>query len=410
MYLGIDFGTSNSAMAVSDGTGAESVRFADGKVLQRTVIFAPHGGPPLVYGNEGIERYYGTDMEGRLMQSLKSYLPSSLDYVQLVGARVRLEDLVTLFLRYLRDAAREATGETFDRAVLGRPVVFSADPEKDARAAARLRAAALAAGFRAIAFQYEPIAAALAYERTVTTDEIVLVGDLGGGTSDFAVVRVGPGRGLRDRAKDVLAVGGVPVAGNAFDSAVMREVLLPWFGKGALFSLAAELPSTDWSPSLLQEVVDLWHIPMLKDRQTEDYLTRMRARVSDPVAVGRLHDLIFKDLGFYLAQEIEATKIALSTETEARLRFRDIDLALTRAEFERVTTGPREAIRVAMEDALARAGLAPGDVSRVFLTGGTSQIPSVRRVFEERFARVEAGDVFTSVAQGLALSWPLLET
>ncbi len=417
MYLGIDFGTTNSAMAVSDGTTVRDVVFADGKTLQKTLFFFPEGDARnLQIGNSAAEAYEDSGADGRLVQSIKRHLAGSLDQLSFGNTTCSLVDLVALFLRFLRKEARTSTGINFEKVILGRPVRFDLDDEKDQRAARRLEQAAYQAGFQKVVFQLEPIAAALAYEQGVDHEHLVLVGDFGGGTSDFAIVRVGPRRGLQDRSKDVLSVSGVPLAGDALDRVIMKTQLLTLFGEHATYSLSPGLPQQPWTPSLLGQICDLHHLAILRNRQNEDYLRRMLVRVSDRTCVERVRDLIFHDLGFSLAREIERVKIGLSKDTTVQLRFHEASInikrQITRSAFEAGAQSIVDKIADAVDQALKDARVKEKDIRRVFLTGGTSQVPMIRRVFTERFGMqaVKDGNVFSSVAQGMALSWPLLET
>jgi hypothetical chaperone protein len=367
-------------------------------------------------GNAAAQAYFKNQVLGRMIQSVKSHLASRLDELTLSGIRIRIEELVALFLREIRraSAAFGLPVEALDRVVLGRPVRFHLEPEADARAEARLLTAARLAGFKAVAFQYEPVAAALDYERRTSREELVLVGDLGGGTSDFAVVRVGPGRGLHDRARDVIATSGVPLAGNALDQDVMRGHVLDHFGGSATERMVADgREEVPWRPNILQSIVELPRIPLLRTRRNDDYLRRVEPRVTPLIVVTRIHDLIFRGLGFSLADTIEAAKIALSSEATTRIRFTaasiDVDADIDQPAYAATTRATVDRITASLDEVLERAGVSPGEISRVFLTGGTSQVPTIRKEFDDRFGvdRIVAGDLFTSVAYGLARSWPL---
>lgn len=419
LCLGLDFGTSNSVATLwMDG----ELRPVD--PLQRSLFFIPDetfdGNAPgtrVLLGNDAATAYFQHRVSGRLIQSIKSHLASNVDELSIAGSRVGIEALLGRFLSFLRERAAAVAGvpvERLDRVVLGRPVRFHLDPAADARAERRLLRAAALAGFDAVAFQLEPVAAALDYELVTTAEELVLVGDLGGGTSDFALVRVGPGRGLHDRGRDVLATSGVPLAGNALDREVVRRRILDHFGARATMArFHADGEPLPWHPSLLAEVVDLPRVPLLRTRGNEEYLRRVAPLIDPRIAVTRLHDLIFKGLGFSLAEAVEAAKVALSDAEATRLVYReesiDLDFPLDRPEWDTLTRPVVDRITGALDEVLAAGGVRPGDVSRVFLTGGTSQVPALRHAFDSRFGaeRVFVGEVFTSVATGLARSWPL---
>ncbi len=419
LCLGIDFGTSSSAVAAWVDGEVRALRIA-GAPLQRTLFFLPddsHERGAIVLGNAAATAYSRDRVPGRMIQSVKAHLPSSIDELLLGGARVAIEALIGFFLRFLREEAAIELGvpvEALSHVVLGRPVRFHVDPVADARAERRLLRAARLAGFTAVAFQFEPVAAALDHERTVPEDELVVVGDLGGGTSDFAVVRVGPGRGLHDRGRDVLATSGIPLAGNALDRDVLRRHVLAHFGGDATYRrvLSDQGGTTPWRPHLLDSIVDLPRAPLLRSRRNEEYLRRMEPLVEPKIVLNRLHDLIFGGLSFPVAEAVERAKIALTDTPETRIRFAEetiqLDAPLSRTAFEETTADTVQRIVATLDEALQRAGVRADQVSRAFLTGGTSQVPALRRVFEQRFGgRVVVGSLYTSVATGLARSWPL---
>ncbi|MEN8159588.1 MAG: Hsp70 family protein, partial [Myxococcota bacterium] len=295
-------------------------------------------------------------------------------------------------------------------AVVGRPVRFvSATSEEDeALALTRLRASLTNAGFRRVRFEHEPIGAARHYERGLERDELLLIGDFGGGTSDFSLLRVGPGRKRGSGAEAILGNDGVDVAGDAFDGKIIRHCVAPLLGRGAEFVsfFGRTLPVPDW----LYAHLERWHhVSMLKSRRTMQLLLDLRREATEPERLDRLLRVVENDLGFVLHRATEQTKRALSGAETARFRVVHdvlaIDAEVTRADFETWIAPELSAIAGCVDGLLARAGIEAGAVDRVFLTGGSSQVPAVRRIFEERFPgeRIRSGDEFTSVASGLAL-------
>jgi len=234
---GIDFGTSNSSVTIWDVEKRSLVRDPRIEGVESSFMYFPYTlrkDPPLI-GDAAKLRYVQDEMRGRFFQAIKTILPNRTFEQTIVNNDVYLlEDLIAFFLRYLKTKADLVTKQDVKRVVMGRPAVFSTDPAEDQMAQDRLKRAAELAGFEEIHFQYEPIAAAFAYEARIKSPERVLVGDFGGGTSDFTVVQLDPRRqGLVDRASDILATGGLPVAGNKYDTATMWHKLTPLFGRGA---------------------------------------------------------------------------------------------------------------------------------------------------------------------------------
>ena len=372
----------------------------------RSVLFFPEEGREIFAGAPAIEEYLQRSL-GRFIQSVKTWLPSAtFKSTQIRGRNYGLEDLVAVLLRRIREAAEAQTGGAIERVVLGRPARFSSDPDADARAERRLIAAAEAAGFTEIRLLIEPIAAALAYEATLSKDELVLVADFGAGTSDLTLMRVGPTRrGAADRRGDVVASGGVAIGGDRFDAEIMRHKLLPRFGAGSTYDVMGKRMTM---PMAILGKLCAWHeMSFIKERGTMQLLEQMLYTSDRAPAVEALIDLVEENLGFRLFRAIEAAKIELSTRPSARIRFDEarvqIDELLTLAEFERASASLLAALDEAVVELLARAGTLADSIDAVFLTGGSSQIPAVRALFVARFGeeRLRSADAFASVAEGL---------
>ncbi len=427
-FVGLDFGTTNSSLAVRKPGEREPTltRFADGRggttSTFRSVLYfeEDHVNGRLelrsLAGPEAIERYRAQATGNtRLIQSLKSYLASSLFTSTAVFGRPHtLEDLVTQILRGIRRGAVDALGPVdapVRGAVVGRPVRFAnADGEADeALALKRLTEALSRAGFEEVRFEYEPVGAACFYESTIDHDELVLIGDFGGGTSDFCLMRVGPGmRAVESRAR-IVGTEGVGLAGDAFDSEIVNAVVSPKLGMGSEYKSFLDgkvMPVPPWIYAKLRR----WHhLSFLKSRDTMRFLDDVRAQSLAPERIEALLHLIDYDLGYQLYRAVEGTKVSLSSKGEVTLEFVDppIDLRerVLRAEFERWIGASLDAIRACIDRLLAKTGVAPADVDRVFLTGGSSMVPAVRSVFASRFGneKLRGGNELTSVAQGLAL-------
>jgi hypothetical chaperone protein len=416
--LGLDFGTTNSALAWSDGAGAPRLaRFVgpDGATPTfRSLLYfdrEDERGPVEVHaGPAALVAYLEREVHrGRLIQSMKSFLASRLfSATEIFGRSWRLEQLVGTLLGRLREEAEAELGTPVRSAVVGRPVRFvgAASEADDALALSRLRAGLVNAGFRDVRFEYEPIGAARHYERGLAHDELLLIGDFGGGTSDFSLLRVGPGRA--GGAGSILGNDGVDVAGDAFDGRIIRHCVSPLLGRGAEFVsfFGRRLPVPEW----LYAHLERWHhVSMLKSRRTLQLLLDLRREAVEPALLDRLLRVVENDLGFVLHRATEETKRALSGGDAARFRIAhdllEVDAEVRRADFEAWIAPELAAIAGCVDGLLARSGVAPAAVDRVFLTGGSSLVPAVRRIFAERFGaeRIRAGDEFTSVASGLAL-------
>lgn len=426
--LGLDFGTTNSAVARAERGGAPRLaRFAlDGRdtaTFRSVLYFSPEraafGHPPAALaGPEALMAYRaaGGGAGGRFMQSLKSFLASRLfDGTYVYGWKFSLEQLVALMLGQLRTAAITQLGSDGDAVLIGRPVHFvvdaagDVDPERDAAALARLTSAAQLAGFRRVAFAYEPVAAAYEYERGLDHDELVLIGDFGGGTSDFCLVRLGPGaRRAGDRAETILAVDGVPLAGNAFDARLVRAVVSPELGLGGKRRSEGGqlLPIPSWIYSRLERWEDL---SLLATPETLDTLGRLARQAVEPGRIANLIDLVRHDLGYALYQEVERSKLGLSQAEQVAFAFDQLPdalaAAIARRDFEAWIAADLLRIAACVDRLLRRCGLPPAAVDRVFLTGGSSLVPSVRAIFAARFGadQVRGGDELVTVARGLAL-------
>lgn len=426
--LGLDFGTTNSAVARAEPGGAARLATFDldgcrTATFRSVLYFSPERAtygqvPPALTGPEALTAYRqaGGGAGGRFMQSLKSFLASRLfEGTYVFGWKFTLEALVALMLRDLRAAAMAQLGAAGDAVLIGRPVHFvvdaagEVDPDRDAAALGRLTAAAELAGFRRIAFAYEPVAAAYEYERSLDHDELVLIGDFGGGTSDFCLVHLGPGaRRAGDRAETILAVDGVPLAGNAFDARLVRAVVSPALGLGSKrrSERGQELLIPSWIYSRLERWEDL---SLLATPETLDTLRRLARQAVEPERLESLIYLVRHDLGYALYQEVERSKLALSDAAQVVFRFDELpdtlEAAITRAAFESWIDVDLMRIAACVDRLLLRCGVPPSAVDRVFLTGGSSLVPSVRAIFAERFGpeRVRGGDELITVARGLAL-------
>jgi hypothetical chaperone protein len=420
-YCAIDFGTSNSAVAVPGGAAMRLIELEPGFRTMPTAVFYPGEGggrgratpAPCEFGRAAIAAYVD-GIDGRLMRSMKSILGSSLveQTTDVGGGRgVRFLDIVATYLRHLKQCAEAATGAPVDRAVVGRPVYFvDDDAERDAQAEAALRGAAAGAGFREIVFQYEPIAAAFDHEQAVAREEKVLVADIGGGTSDFSLVRVGPARkGRVDRKDDILANHGVHVAGTDFDRRIELASILPLLGYGG------DGPSIDGAPprevpSAVYFDLATWHlINTVYNPQRVVELRGMRSFYADAAQHRRLMTVVTEHYGHDLVARAEAAKIAVAGGGRSTIDLDHVEAglasALDDAEAARALDADLERIVAAARTTVAQAGLAAARVDTLYLTGGSTGLDTLSERLRTAFpgARLVRGDRFASVATGLAL-------
>lgn len=405
---GIDFGTSNSSIGVCDAGGPRLLPIQQGATSVPTALFFSLDDNSTTFGHEALERYFARE-SGRYLRAIKSVLGTSLfeETTQAKRRRYTFGEIIAAFLRFLRTSAGDSLGAPPTSVVLGRPAFFVDDnPEADAAAQRQLEAAARTAGFENIAFQFEPIAAALDYEQSVRTEEIALVADIGGGTSDFSVVRVSPERARAgDRRQDILGFTGVHIGGTDFDRQLSVASVMPALGLGSPLRRKG-LDAPAWY------FLDLatWHrIGFLYDQKV---LTQVRGVLRDsaqPQKIERLLRVLENRKGHELLAAVEAAKIELSNADLAKLDLDDsvggLSKTITRAELDKAIAHDLQRIRSRIGEVLRLAGLTPEAVSAVFLTGGATRMPSVRNAIAAAVpaARLTAGDAFGSVATGLAL-------
>ncbi|MFX1680312.1 Hsp70 family protein [Mitsuaria sp. CC2] len=423
-FCAIDFGTSNSAVAVPDAGRPGAMRLVPlegDKVTMPTAVFyfaeGRHDadGPPRAFGRAAMSAYVeGTD--GRLMRSMKSILGSSLiDQVTDVGGGrgVKYIDMLSGYLKRLRKqaGASDAGGHEPRRVVLGRPVYFvDGEPERDAAAQASLAAAARAVGFEDVHFQFEPIAAAFDFEQQADREQLVLVADIGGGTSDFSIVRVGPDRVKRlDRRDDILASHGVHIAGTDFDRHIELTGILREFGYRAL-GPAKPGQTPREVPSGVYFDLATWHlINTCYSPQRVLELRNMKGFYGDPRHHQRLMTVLDERLGHELANRAEDAKIEVAGGGDCVIDLQLIESGLTVPLSETVALdalrGDIERIAQAGRETVERAGLKPSDIDALYFTGGSTGLTVLadRIAADYPDAKTVRGDRFASVATGLGL-------
>jgi hypothetical chaperone protein len=423
--FGIDFGTSNSALSVNID-GRVSLLDVDrenpiSNSLKSILYFLKEEGQTRSYvGYEGVRAYIENQADGRYMQSIKTFLPdTAFEKTHIYGRSYTLEDLIALFFKTMKQRGEEIIQQDVVDVVLGRPVIFSRDRKKDEIAQDRLTRAAQIAGFKNISFQLEPIAAALAYENNLEagTEQIVLVGDFGAGSSDFTLYKAGNNKGLTTaREQDVLSVGGVYIGGDVFDSEIMREKVAIHYGKNVQAKSMWSDNLFGLSPLVIRKLMQ-WHlIPQLRLPRTLDNIKelKVRAKFRDKKLLENLENLIHANYGYLLFRSIERTKCELSEKQHSHISFKEYDICidelLSREEFEGFIKDKVAALNACIDSTLAKASLSCSDIDVVFLTGGSSYIPLIREIFETRIGKdkIRSADAFTSVAYGLGLQGNLM--
>lgn len=434
LKIGLDFGTSNSGVAIYDGHKVKLLPIDRQNVLPevvKTVLYITRDAQFYI-GQEAIAQYYrhnvnrqrrfvkkwageidviGADMHfvrdvyvlvdelkpGRLMQYLKTALrKEGFEGTQVFERFYRPGDLVQTYLGLLKRRAEELLGEKIEAVTLGRPVKFSENPARDRAAEQTLRAAALEAGFRQVDFELEPIAAALDYEQSLSGPQNVLIFDFGGGTLDLAVMRLGGGQ------RHVYASGGVDVAGSDFDRAIIEKRMLAHFGLGSVIHQPEIL-------EMIHAIPDWMALPELATPLNRNTLDKaIRAGLS-PARLKALQALIYNDLAFTFYNRVEAAKIALSAEGVTSISLDDCGVALwelyTRHQFETDIFDYVGQVEKVLLETLSAAGLEPGQIDAVVKTGGSSNIPLFTALLERLFGaeKVKASNAFSSVAAGLAI-------
>jgi len=405
---GIDFGTSNSSVGIVRDGKAVLMPLQDGATAVPTALFFSFEDDTTTFGRDAMARYRSSE-SGRLLRSIKTLLGTSLfdEMTQVRRRRYHFSEIVASFLGFLRTSAGANPDEPLDQVVLGRPAFFVDNNDAaDRTAEAQLEAAARAAGFRSIAFQFEPIAAALDYEQTTSREELALVADIGGGTSDFSLVRVGPDRARKaDRRDDVLGYNGVRVGGTDFDRQLSLATLMPFLGRNSrLKSKGLEVPSWYYAD------LGTWHrVNGLYERKVVTEIRGLLREATEPEKIERLLGVLEQRKGHDLLARVEAAKIDLSAGPQTRINLSDVidtlNLEVQRTDFVTSISDGLARIENRVAALLKDCGVAAADVGTVFITGGSSGIPAVREAITGGLpgTRVITGDAFGSVATGLAL-------
>tara|TARA_R110001599_G_scaffold171353_1_gene362305 strand:+ start:325889 stop:327139 length:1251 start_codon:yes stop_codon:yes gene_type:complete len=404
---GVDFGTSNSTVGWSRPGSSALLQLEDDKTTLPSVIFFNADEEQVYYGRAALDNYL-QGYEGRLMRSLKSLLGTALidDQTEVMGKVLPFKMLLAQFIGELKRRAEVSAGREFNTAVFGRPVFFvDGDEDADFAAEDTLYEIAQSVGFKEIDFQYEPIAAAFDYESQIDKEELVLIADIGGGTSDFSLVRLSPQQAkLTDRRSDILATGGIHIGGTDFDKYLSLHSIMPLLGLGSLLNNNSEMPSSYYFN------LATWHtINLAYTQKTALQIKDIYRDAKEKDKLDSLLHLIENRNGHWLAMKSEEGKIALSAHTQTALLLDRLSpnqtVQLQRDEFEDAIDKMVGSIEVTVSKLLLDAGIMAEQVDTVFFTGGSSGVHLLR----ERIAallpsarRVE-GDLFGSIGAGLAL-------
>jgi hypothetical chaperone protein len=407
---GIDFGTSNSTVACASGSDGGAVQLlaleADKLNLPSAVFFHAED-EDVSYGRAAL-RDYLAGYDGRLMRSLKSLLGTSMidEQTNVAGRPLAFRDLLAQFIGELKRRAEQSAGREFACGVLGRPVFFVDDDDQaDRQAQNTLADIARSVGLKDLVFQYEPIAAAFAYEAQVAREELVLVVDIGGGTSDFALVRLGPGRASRaDRRDDILASAGVHIGGTDFDKYLSLATVMPLLGLGSQLKSGLDMPSAQYFN------LATWHtINLAYSKRSTVQIDDMHREAREKNKLVRLQRLVAERDGHWLAMQVEEAKISLSDMPAVAMGLGRIapgeTRLLQRSELDTAIGGLVNRVAASVEALLGDAGILANDVDTVFFTGGASSVLLLRQqiaMLLPQARRVE-GDLLGSIGTGLAL-------
>jgi len=415
---GIDFGTTNSALAIYDEDKKEIVS----TIIIPSLIYFPENVDvsnqrKYVIGEMAISAYLNDGMKGRFIKSIKQILSrSSFTETRIQNKRYNASDLVSLILIELKERADQIIGQDCKKAVIGRPVFFDDDDtQKDTLAQTRLNKAAQMAGFTEVRFQFEPIGAAFAYEKTLTKKENVLVADLGGGTTDFTYLVLDPSKvGSQDRKNDMMATGGIYIGGDSFDSAFMWERGTPHFGKNTLYEATPgkvlNVPKSLFANICSWDKMNFFNgLRIKKDMEDYYYYSNNDKKFKNLIT------LVDHNLGYSLFQSIEKTKISLSSKDTATFQYSNMDIEIdenvSASEYQYIIDKDIKRIADYLEDFMLRNNIDSNHIDSLFLTGGTSMVAAVQNLFKTKFPHLtlNAGDNFKSVAKGLAYSGYLFE-
>lgn len=407
---GIDFGTSNSSAAITNGNTPRMVDVENGRNTIPTALYFPEKSSEVFYGRTAQQKYVDSETGGRFMRSMKRILGTPLmdSSTQINGHMVKFDDIIGAFVSYMKQKIDASANENVESVVMGRPVHFrDNDPAADDKAQQELERIARKAGFKNVCFQYEPIAAAFAHEQKINSEKLACVIDIGGGTSDFTVIRLSPeNRNKADRTKDVLANTGVRIGGNDFDKNLSLNAFMPVLGMGTDYKVYGKVLSI---PNSIYINLSTWNqVNDVYNYKTLNLVKGYQTWALEPEKLARLYQVVQNRLGHINLNYVEKAKIALSKDlsVENVLDFLSDkpSVQITREEFNNSISNDVEKIEKFLSECILQAGVKNEDIDLVILTGGSTEVPRVSEIATKFFpnAEVSAGDKLSSVGMGLA--------
>ncbi|EQC45039.1 DnaK domain protein [Bacteriovorax sp. BSW11_IV] len=408
-FYAIDFGTSNSLLAHIDASGVSKLipMDHDGDVMLKSLIFTPTL-REWYFGKHAIEMREENDGEGRFFRSIKKFLAeSNFKGTEVHGQMMPIEKLVSTFLKHMKKQADKATGKDIKNVVLGRPARYSLDDEKDKLAEQRMMAAAKLAGFDEILFCPEPLAAGLSIAKS-ETEELVMIADFGGGTSDFTILKV---HNRNYSTDDVMGMSGVFLAGDALDGRMMKEFISPHFGSRIEYRIPFNDGLLKFPKKLMNILCSPAHISVLRERETWDFLKEIQTySVNEEYKrqLSQLFILVEEQLAYPIYREIEKTKIDLSSTPVGHFQFLHpgikIHEDISEGDYKESISEVVAKIKDSMLESFTQNDLEPKDIQRVYITGGTGQSPYIQEMLRNVFGanKISGGEVFQSVISGLA--------
>ncbi len=413
IHLVIDFGTTNSLVAYADSKGAhEPIHIpgqTEGTPVVRSLLYFQEDHEP-VFGIEAQRLFVANNYEGRLLRSVKKFLAQeSFKGTQIGQKFYRVEDILGAFLKYLKTGAEKVLEKSVDQVVLGRPARFSPSEKGDQLAHDRLLKAAQFAGFKEIDFLQEPLAAAQNYKKQLNGEKLVAVVDLGGGTSDFTIIKLS---GKTFKAEDVLAVNGINIAGDVLDGSIMKNLVAPEFGSEVTYKLPMSDNILQMPPLVKDKLLSPPDIAFLKASDIQDFIDSIERSLTDEreqKKLDRLRVLVEDNLGFDLFERIEKSKVDVCVNNQAQFQFDYPELEMKKdyalSQFEDWSKNKVDQIFACFDETFRMAGVSNSDIEEVCITGGTSQVP----IFKKRLSQLFAEDVlntnehFQSVTRGIAV-------
>jgi hypothetical chaperone protein len=408
-FCGIDFGTSNSTIGICDNNVCQLVPLEHNQPTIRSAIFCDNELKKLEFGQDAINHYL-EGFPGRLMMALKSVLTTSLmqDNTVIFGESVSYAHILGQFIKYIKNQAEKSFGGELTQVVMGRPVHFhDRNLEKDQLAQNTLESIARELGFKDIIFQFEPIAAALTYETTIRKEQLAIIVDMGGGTSDFTVIRLHPKLVTRDRKEDVLATGGIHIAGTDFDKKLSMYSVMPLLGLGSLMRGSS---SDIEVPAMYYHDLTTWHtLNQLYETKNIAHVQGIQSAAHDKHLIENLLRVLKNRAGHHILNTVEIGKQRLSDEAEVKLDLEfigdELSVLVARRQLDEIIEEPLEQIVSTINETLKNAKCQASDINAVFFTGGSTKIPLIRQQITAMFPKAEVvhGDAFGSVGLGLTL-------